>query len=302
MLQRRSKVMELAEAVEQIPDGATVGIGGLGLENKPMAIIREMVRQGKRNLTVVFAAPSSIDGDILVGAGCADVVIASGLSLQRIAAIAPRFRALAQRGEGPRIVDASQGLIIAGLRGDRFGLPSQPTLAGVGTDFVPAAPDWFKTVADPFTGRPVTSVRSFGIDFALLHASFADASGHAQLTGAEFNDRLLAAASDRLIVSCESLVSEDTIRSRPSKTFTAPFRVSAIVPCRFGAHPTASGGAYTYDVSHLEDYARLAKTDGGFEEYIQRYVHGVRKHDEYLTLNGLDQKSEFNQSSTSERK
>jgi glutaconate CoA-transferase, subunit A len=55
---RREVVSSIQDAATQIKDGMTVAIGGFGAENHPMAMVREIVRNGTKNLTVVASATS----------------------------------------------------------------------------------------------------------------------------------------------------------------------------------------------------------------------------------------------------
>src|SRR5260370_41627114 len=66
---RVSKVRSLAEAAHEVQDGMLIGIGGWNLHGHPMALVRELVRQGRRNLRLAHGA-SSIAPDLLIGAGC----------------------------------------------------------------------------------------------------------------------------------------------------------------------------------------------------------------------------------------
>ena len=54
----RSFKRDLRDAVADIPDGAVIGLGGFNFQTKPMDAVREIVRQGKRALTVICAATS----------------------------------------------------------------------------------------------------------------------------------------------------------------------------------------------------------------------------------------------------
>ena len=66
---RSSKVVSLREAAASIPDGSIVAVGGLSYYGAPMALVRELIRQGVRDLTVITAAVTSIQADLLIAAG-----------------------------------------------------------------------------------------------------------------------------------------------------------------------------------------------------------------------------------------
>ena len=47
------KRMTATEVVAQLRDGMTIGIGGWGPRRKPMALVREILRSGLKDLTIV---------------------------------------------------------------------------------------------------------------------------------------------------------------------------------------------------------------------------------------------------------
>ena len=61
---RKEVVKSIEEAVAQIKDGQTVAIGGFGADNHPMAIVREMIRTGKKNLTIIASATAGLEIDL----------------------------------------------------------------------------------------------------------------------------------------------------------------------------------------------------------------------------------------------
>jgi glutaconate CoA-transferase subunit A len=91
------KVVGLTDAVGLIHDGDTVGIGGGPLHAAPMALIRALIRAGRRHLTLVLAPRSGIAPDLLLGAGCAHVIEFAQVTLDEYG-LPPHFRRLAQVG------------------------------------------------------------------------------------------------------------------------------------------------------------------------------------------------------------
>jgi glutaconate CoA-transferase, subunit A len=92
-----ARLASLAEAVASIPDGSLIGLGGNLSNRAPCAAAHEIVRQGKRGLTLVKPA-AGYDFDLLCGAGCAAGLILSFVSLENMWGMAPRFRAGLERG------------------------------------------------------------------------------------------------------------------------------------------------------------------------------------------------------------
>ena len=91
------KVVGLAEAVTLIGDGDVVGIGGGPLHAAPMALIQELVRAGRRHLTLVLTPRSGLAPDLLLGSGCARALEFAQVTLDEYG-MPPNFRRLAQAG------------------------------------------------------------------------------------------------------------------------------------------------------------------------------------------------------------
>lgn len=92
-----NKLISLREAVAAINDGSMVALGGNTIHRSPCAAVHELIRQGKRGLTVVKTA-GAYDVDILCGAGCADKVVAAYVGFENYG-LAPRFRKAVEQGK-----------------------------------------------------------------------------------------------------------------------------------------------------------------------------------------------------------
>jgi glutaconate CoA-transferase subunit A len=91
------KILGLADAVSSVRDGDVVGIGGGPLYAAPMALIHEIIRAARRDLTLVLAPRSGLAGDILLGAGCARAIEFAQMTLDEYGT-PPHFRRMAQAG------------------------------------------------------------------------------------------------------------------------------------------------------------------------------------------------------------
>jgi glutaconate CoA-transferase subunit A len=264
----RSFKRDLRDAVADIPDGAVIGLGGFNFQNKPMDAVREIVRQGKRALTVICAAPASMDADLLIAAGAVNEIIVQSLSLERFGPVGPAFRQAAEQG-AIKVVDLDQGCVTAGLRAAAYGIDSLVARSAGGADFARVAPDWFRPVTDPFTGRVGMAVRAMKPDFALIHATKADAQGHVQHEGSDFNDELLSLAARKVIFTVEREVSREEIERAPNRTISYAFNTAAVVIRPRGAAPCAAHSVYGYDEDGVKQYAHAAG-EGRLAEYIRR--------------------------------
>jgi glutaconate CoA-transferase, subunit A len=91
------KVVELAESMACVHDGDAIGIGGGPLWAAPMALVHQLVRAGRRDLTLILSPRSGIAPDVLLGAGCARIIEFAQMTLDEYG-IPPHFRRLAQAG------------------------------------------------------------------------------------------------------------------------------------------------------------------------------------------------------------
>jgi acetate CoA/acetoacetate CoA-transferase alpha subunit len=190
------KSVSVEEAVEIIPDGATLMIGGFMGVGTPERLIDELVHQGKRNLTVIAndtAVPRQGIGK-LVDAGLVSRTIASHIGLN------PETQR--QMIAGEMAVDlVPQGTLIERIRAGGFGLGGVLTPTGVGT-----VVEEGKQKID-VNGKTYLLETALRAEFALIAAFLADYSGNLSyaLTARNFNP-VIAMAADTTIVTAEHIV------------------------------------------------------------------------------------------------
>ena len=148
---RRSVVKDLAEAVADIEDGATVGLGGAVTASHPMALVRALARRGARDLTLV-APVAGIEVDLLIASGCVRRVIGSYVGVEGLAAVGPVYRRAMEQGE-IEMVDLDEAHCVMGLRAAGHKLPFMPWRGGVGTSFSQLNPSLVE-FDDPVAGEP----------------------------------------------------------------------------------------------------------------------------------------------------
>ncbi|MGB9885575.1 MAG: CoA transferase subunit A [Moorellales bacterium] len=92
-------IMSCEEAIgKYVRDGDTIAVGGFTVTRKPYALIREIVRQGRRNL-VVEGSGGGGEIDLLIGAGCVRALINAYMANAVFGNVSPRFRRAIERGE-----------------------------------------------------------------------------------------------------------------------------------------------------------------------------------------------------------
>ncbi len=243
-------IMGLSELAAAVDDGSTVAIGGKTLHRAPMAFVRELVRAGTDDLTIVGLA-NSLDVDLLCASGQVHAVHYGYVGFEWLG-LAPNFRRAAEAGE----IDPVEGTcysVATMLRGAKQGVPFLPVGGLEGSDLLDQNPV-LDTVADPFTGERMTAVRTVRPDVAVIHASEADRAGNVRFDGADLTERLLARAAETVLVTAERVIDTDAFRAEPDRTAVPAFLVDGLAEARYGAHPLSNPGAYDYDTAHLRAY------------------------------------------------
>ena len=190
------KTVSVQNAVDLIPEGATLMIGGFLDVGSPEPVIDELVRQGKRNLTVIAndtAMPGKGIGK-LVTAGLLRKVIVSHIGLN------PETQQQMLAGK-LEVELVPQGTLIERIRCGGYGLGGVLTLTGVGTIV-----ERDKRKID-VNGKEYLVETALRADFALVHAFVADYIGNLTyvLTARNFNP-IMAMAADTVIVTADHIV------------------------------------------------------------------------------------------------
>lgn len=136
---------------------------------------------------------------------------------------------------------------------------------------------------NPFNpGEQIVLAQGIRPDVAVFHALKADRWGNA-ITPGHRDDLMLARAAQRVVVTAEEIVEKElTSRDVGDDTFLPAIDVDVVAPAPLGAHPCGFGALYERDDAHLRQYLEAAKSAETFQAYLERYVYGVRDHQEYL--------------------
>jgi len=280
----RNKMMTAKEAVERfVHDGDYIASGGFGHVRVSMAIVYEIIKQKKRNLTL--AGKTAVhDCDILVGSGCVNRVEAAYSFGHELRGLSPASRRMVESGKCKVIAETSnagyQWRFLAGMMGLSF-VPSRTML---GTDTLKYSS--CKVVKDPFTGKNITLIPAAYPDAVFIHVHRCDMFGNAQIDAIAVEDIELARCARRLILTTEEVVSNDVIRREPWHTKIPFLVVDAVVEVPYGSHPCEMPGMYYYDEDHIAEWLDISKTAEGADEYFKKYVFGVESFEEYLMLCG----------------
>jgi len=282
------KRITLEEAVKLVPDGAHLFWGGFGFQRPPMAFAHELVRQGKRNLTI-YTCGSEIDIDILAGARVVSKFELAFFAIEGIG-LAPNIQRRIRDGS-VQIEDYTNLAMALRFLGGALGVPFMPIKSMLGTDLVTRSkfkPNKVKVIECPFTGEKVALVPSVNPDFSIVHVSRVDREGNAQIDGIKGEDSEGARAGKKTIVLAEEIVDTEFIRSNPDLTVIPNIYVTYVVECPWGSYPMMVYNYYDYDMEHIRMYYQQCKTEEGWQKYCEEYITGVENHMEFLKKIGLE--------------
>ncbi|MFT3797483.1 CoA transferase subunit A [Microbacterium sp.] len=286
---RTSRIISVEDAAAAVEDGMTVAIGGFINSGHPMAVVRQLIKDGRKDLTVVGAASAGLETDLLIAAGVASHVITPYVGAEGFAGIGPAFRKAGQDGLID-IFELDEAHFYAGLRASAQRVPYNPWKAGVGTD-LPKINPRLKEYRDPLTDELLIAVPAINIDVAFLHAATSDVYGNVQHNGTRYGDISMYNAATKTYVSVEKVVSPERIKADPLKTSIPG--ATGVIRAPYGAHPYSADGYYVPDAGHINTYLAAAtawlKTGDRAEldAYIAEYITGPADHADYLERIGI---------------
>ncbi|MFT7595233.1 MAG: acetate CoA/acetoacetate CoA-transferase alpha subunit [Paracoccaceae bacterium] len=190
------KSATLEQAVARIPDGATVMVGGFGVPGTPFTLIKELVRQGQKDLTIIKndANETGLGVDHLLASGQVAKLITTHIGLNP--------RAIEMMNDGRVDVEfCAQGILAERIRAGGSGLLGFVTDIGMETEFALGKP---RIKVNGQTALLETALRA---DVSLVHADQADTFGNLVYvaTARNFNP-LMAMASDLVIAEAEAVL------------------------------------------------------------------------------------------------
>lgn len=262
------KVKSLAEAAAQVKNGDTVAFGGNVLHRAPMAFVREIARQGKKELKIVKTAGAH-DIDLLCAMDSVATVDAGFVSYETKFGLASHYRKAVQDG----VVKGNEHAcytVICALRGAQMNVPFMPVKGLIAGELLEKN-DYFMVVEDPFSGNPVTLVKTIVPDVAVIHVQECDAHGNARIYGPKFEDVLISRAAKKVIITTEQIVPDSIMKLNAEYVDIPSFLVSAVVHAPKGASPTSCYKKYDIDEKSLTSFIGM-KTKEEIQGYLSSYT------------------------------
>jgi glutaconate CoA-transferase subunit A len=279
-----TKLCTLHEAVSQfVQDGDVVYAAGF-THLIPFAAGHEIIRQGRKNLTLARATPDLIY-DQMVAAGCAKKLIFSYIGNPGVGSL----RIIREELEAGRLEweEYSHYGMISRLQAGASGLPffpMKPTAAG---DLERSNP-LYRHVIDPYSGQEVVTVPALNPDVAIVHVQRADAAGNSHIWGIIGEQKEAAFAARHVILTAEEIVDEEIIRSDPNRTVIPEFIVDAVCQVPYCAHPSYTQGYYDRDNAFYLEWDKVTESREAVKAWLDEWVYGVKDRAEYVEKLGAE--------------
>jgi glutaconate CoA-transferase subunit A len=251
-----SKVVSLEEAARMVDDGASLGIGGVLLRRKPIALLSALA--SRRSLKL-YSFLAGLDVDLLVALGAVAEVHSGYVGFEQFG-FAPAY---GQALGNDEIVSCeySELMFTAGLRAACAGLPFMPTRGAQGSTLLDEL-GW-QQITCPYSGETLTAAPALRPDVTVLHADAADEQGNIALPAVrDFlydSDALIGRSAHRVIATVERIVPTDELRGRGALLYS--YEVDAIAVAPRGAWPGALPGHYPTDFNAVRAYLDQARED-----------------------------------------
>lgn len=265
--------LNLSDAIAKfVHDGDTVALEGF-THLIPFEAGHEIIRQGRRDLTLVRMTPDLIY-DRMIGAGCARKLVFSWGGNPGVGSLR-RFRDAVQN-EWPRELEIEEhshaGLANRYVAGAAR-LPFMVMKGYMGTS-LPESTANVAFVDCPFTGGKVAAVAAMNPDVGVIHAQRADSTGNVQIWGISGVQKEVVLASRRSIVTVEEVV--DEFERHPGDTVIPAIAITAVCEVPGGARPSYVQDYYERDNDAYLEWAHLSEDRSRFMDWLNEHVLGVR--------------------------
>jgi glutaconate CoA-transferase, subunit A len=261
-----AEIVALDELAKIVPDGIRLGIGGVHLSRLPIALIKRILANGKKDF-VFTSWGGGLPLELFLEANAVRKLIFCFSSLD-IFGLAPRFR---EALENNRIeIEEWTALAMAqALHAAHFNLPEMPFQIPVGSDLMNTGTFWQQRPS-AFSGEPLGQARRLDIDVLLLHAQRADSAGNVEIQGARGFDLSLLGAAEKVLVTVEEVVDAGMLGAPRAFILPKEF-VTAVAKVPWGAYPTSSLPYYSTDYQELLRYVGSEQSRGSSK------THGVTR-------------------------
>ena len=263
-----AEIVPLPDAVrELVHDGNVVALEGF-THLIPHAAGHELIRQGRRDLTLVRMTPDVVY-DQLIGMGCGRKLVFSWGGNPGVGSLHRLRDAVERDWPAPlELEEHSHAGMAAGYAAGASGFPFGIVRGYEGTDLVERTRVAWITC--PFTGEPVAAVPAIRPDVGIIHAQQADEAGNVRLWGISGVQKEVVLASSRTIVTVEEVVPQ--LEPRPDAVFLPAWTITAVSVVPGGARPSYAHGYYERDNGFYVRWDEISRDRDRFREWMREHV------------------------------
>ena len=272
-----AEIVPLDQAVrELVNDGDAVALEGF-THLIPHAAGHELIRQGKRQLTLVRMTPDVVY-DQLIGMGCAQKLVFSWGGNPGVGSLHRLRDAVEHDWPAPlELEEHSHAGMAAGYAAGASNFPFGLVRGYEGTGLAERTNVGWVTC--PFTGERLAAVPAIRPDVGVIHAQQADARGNVQLWGISGVQKEVVLGAKRSIVTVEEIVQD--LDQKPGSTQLPAWTVTAVCVCPGGAHPSYAHGYYDRDNAFYVTWDGISRDRDRFLAWMQSHVLGTANVAEY---------------------
>ena len=277
-----SKLVSMKQAIaEHVPSGSSILMGAELEQMIPFSAGHEIMRQGRRDLTLVGPI-SDMLFDQMIGAGCVSRVMAAWVG-NASAGVGYCFRRAVEQKIPHAIesVEYTNFTMAMALHAAALGVPFMPTYAALGSDIVKRNGN-LREFLSPVNDDRMIAVKALHPDVAIVPVQRADAHGNSHLWGNLGVAIDGARASRKVIIVTEEIAAPEVIASDPNRTLIPGFLVAAVVHEPWGAHPSPVQGYYGRDHEFFAEYHEQSRKSEDFERWLESWVLTISSRAEYM--------------------
>ncbi|HTM02882.1 MAG TPA: CoA-transferase [Vicinamibacterales bacterium] len=269
-------IVSLREAVQEfVRDGHSLALEGF-THLIPFAAGHEIIRQQRRDLTVMRMTPDVIY-DQMIGAGCVAKLIFSWGGNPGVGSL-HRLRDAVENG-WPRplaIEEHAHAGMAAAYAAGASGLPFGLLRGYLGSD-LPKFNTRIKFIECPFTGERLAAIPANRPDVGIIHAQKADRKGNVLIWGLIGVQKETVLASTHSIVTVEEIV--DRLDAPPNAVVIPHWAVGAVCEVRGGAFPSYAHGYYARANAFYKQWDAVSRERETFTAWMQRHVMETKDFD-----------------------
>ena len=251
-----------------VHDGDSVALEGF-THLIPFAAAHEIIRQGRRNLTLIRMTPDIVY-DQMIGAGCASKLVFSWGGNPGVGSLHRMRDAVQNAWPAPlELEEHSHAGMATRWQAGASGLPFG-TLRGYAGTSLPDHTDTIMAVTCPFTGEALTAVPALNPDVGIIHAQQADRKGNVMMWGITGVQKECVLASRRSIVTVEEVV--DAFEPQFNAVVLPAWTIDSVVVIPGGSHPSYTHGYSSRDNDFYAAWDPVARDRDAFEVWMKEHV------------------------------